>query len=77
MKVKKWPDSLPVEMARVGLDLCAPFSTKWYNDHPAFKGLTVNEWCKRLTSNTRDSPGQRSYAFRFCFECTPKPSAAI
>ncbi|KAH8058160.1 hypothetical protein JL722_6011 [Aureococcus anophagefferens] len=41
MKVKKWPDSLPVEMARVGLDLCAPFSTKWYNDAIAEEHLKM------------------------------------
>ena len=34
-KVKPWPASLPVEMGKVGLDLCAPFSTKWYNDYVA------------------------------------------
>jgi hypothetical protein len=51
---------------------------KWYADHPTYKGLAVTKWCKRLTSNTQDSPGQGSYAFKFCFECTPnEPSAAI
>jgi hypothetical protein len=51
--------------------------TKWYNDHPAFKGLTVNEWCKRLTSDKRDGPGQGSYTLKFCFERTHKVAAAI
>jgi len=51
--------------------------TKWYNDHPAFKCLTVNEWCKRLTSNKRDGPGQGSYTLKFCFERTHKVAAAI
>ena len=51
---------------------------KWYADHPTYKGLAVTKWFKRLTSNTQDSPGQGSYAFKFCFECTPnEPSAAI
>ena len=43
---------------------------KWYTDHPAYKGLAVTKWCKRLTNYMRDSSGQGSYTSKFCFECT-------
>ena len=50
--------------------------TKWYKDHPAFAGLAVNKWCKRLTNNiTQD--GRGGYTFKFCFEHTPNEAAAI
>ena len=47
--------------------------TKWYKDHPAFAGLAVKDWCRRLTTNinnTHNEPG--CYVFKFCFEYTPK-----
>ena len=43
-RVKPWPASLNAELKKKGFDLCAPFSTKWYNDeiaeaHLKMKGL--------------------------------------
>ena len=31
-RVKPWPGELPGELKKMGLDLAAPFNTKWYND---------------------------------------------
>ena len=44
VRPKPWPASLNVELKKKGFDLCAPFSTKWYNDdiaeqHLKMKGL--------------------------------------
>ena len=44
VRAKPWPASLGVELKKVGFDLCAPLSTKWYNDniaeaHLKMKGL--------------------------------------
>ena len=44
---------------------------KWYADHPAYKGLAVTEWCKRLTKKTPERLVQGpSGTCKFCFECT-------
>ena len=48
--------------------------TKWYEGHPAFAGLDVKQWCKRLSNN--ETQGGR-YVFKFCFEHTPNKAAAM
>ena len=46
---------------------------KWYKDHPAFAGLAVKDWCRRLTTNINNAHNvQGCYVFKFCFEYTPK-----
>ena len=50
--------------------------TAWYQSHPAFAGLAVDQWCKRLTINDQqDGPG--CHVFKFCFEYSGNGTAAI
>ena len=48
--------------------------TKWYEGHPAFAGLDVKQWCKRLSNN--ETQGGR-YVYKFCFEHTPNKAATM
>ena len=48
--------------------------TKWYKDHPAFAGLDVKQWCKRLSNNETKGGG---YVYKFSFEHTPNKAATI
>ena len=41
----------------------------WYSSHPAFAGLEVNKWCKKLTDN--GTRGRCSQVYKFSFEYTP------
>ena len=43
----------------------------WFKDHPAFAGLEVKEWCRKLTDNDPQAP-PRSQVFKFSFEYTPR-----
>ena len=38
---------------------------EWHKTHPAFAGVEVSVWCKRL-------PQDNSVVYKFCFEYTPK-----
>ena len=42
----------------------------WYKSHPAFAGLEVNKWCKKLTDNDPLVP-PCSQVYKFSFEYTP------
>ena len=42
----------------------------WFKDHPAFAGLDVKKWCRKLTDNDPQAP-PRSQVFKFSFEYTP------
>ena len=48
--------------------------TKWYKDHPAFAGLDVKQWCKRLSNNETQGGG---YVYKFSFEHTPNKAATM
>ena len=41
--------------------------TKWYKDHPAFAGLAVEQWCRRLSTRNEMRAGNVT-VFYFCFE---------
>ena len=58
----------PAEVWLMGPGNLKQLITKWYKDHPAFAGLAVREWCRRLTTNI---PQDKRYVFKFCFEYTP------
>ena len=42
----------------------------WHKTHPAFAGVEVSAWCKRL-------PQDNSVVYKFCFEYTPKCQVSI
>ena len=44
--------------------------TEWYKDDPAFAGLAVIKWCKKLTDYDPDAP-PRSQVYKFAFQYTP------
>ena len=44
VRAKPWPASLGVELKKVGFDLCAPLSTKWYNDDIAEARHEARRW---------------------------------
>ena len=46
----------------------------WYKDDPAFAGLAVDTWCRKLTDKDPAVP-PLSQVFKFCFEHTPGGSA--
>ena len=48
--------------------------TKWYKDHPAFAGLDVKQWCKRLSNNETQGGG---YVYKFSFEHTSNKAATM
>ena len=48
--------------------------TKWYEGHPAFAGLDVKQWCKRLSNNETQGG---AYVYKFCFEHTPIKAATM
>jgi hypothetical protein len=41
--------------------------TNWYKDHPAFAGLAVKQWCRRLSTRNEMRAGNVT-VFHFCFE---------
>ena len=43
---------------------------EWHKTHPAFAGVEVSVWCKRL-------PQDNSVVYKFCFEYTPKCQVSI
>lgn len=42
----------------------------WYKDDPAFAGLEISKWCKKLTDHDPLVP-PRSQVYKFSFEYTP------
>ena len=49
--------------------------TEWFQDHPAYSGLSFNEWGKRLKDN--EKTGARGKVFKFSFEHTPAEAETL
>ena len=58
------------EVRQLGPGNLKKLITEWYASHPAFAGLELNAWCKKLTDyDPQATP--RSQVYKFCFEYTP------
>ena len=60
----------PSEARQLGPGNLKQLITAWYKHHPAFAGLEVSKWCKKLTDHDPLVPA-RSQVFKFSFENTP------
>ena len=61
----------PDEVTLVGRTSLLSKMKAWYKDHPAFEGLEIKDWCKRLNDMDRCArPGSKIY--KLSFEYTPK-----
>merc|ERR1712008_421414 len=64
------------EVRQLGPGNLKQLITAWYKGHPAFAGLEVNKWCKKLTDNDPLVP-PRSQVYKFSFEYTPGGSPLL
>ena len=60
----------PSEVRHAGPGSLKQLIIAWFKDHPAFAGLEVKKWCRKLTDNDPQAP-PRSQVFKFSFEYTP------
>ena len=65
----------PCEVWQKGPGNLKKLITEWYKGNPAFTGLALDTWCKRVAStDPQDHSGSvtSSYIYKFCFEYTPR-----
>jgi len=66
----------PSETSQLTPDQLKQRITGWFQDHPAYAGLSFNQWGKRLKDRSNPHPRARHTVFHFPFEYTPRGAAA-